>query len=136
MRKIVFIGAGSMVFTRNLAKDLMGIEAFRDAELCLMDTDEIRLQYSRRCVQKIVDAFQNPARVTVTGNRREALKGADGVICTVFNGDVEASQREVDIPYKYGVSMNIGDTRSVGGIFRALRNIPLMLEICKDIEEI
>ena len=136
MRKIVFIGAGSMVFTRNLAKDLMGIEAFRDAELCLMDTDEIRLQYSRKCVQKIVDAFQNPARVTVTGNRREALKGADGVICTVFNGDVEASRREVDFPFIFGVSMNIGDTRSVGGIFRALRNIPLMLEICKDIEEI
>ena len=136
MKKIVFIGAGSMVFTRNLVKDLMGIEAFRDAELCLMDIDEIKLQYSRRCVQKIVDAFQNPAKVTVTGNRREALKGADGVICTVYNGDVEASRREVDIPYKYGVSMNIGDTRSVGGIFRALRNIPLMLEICKDIEEI
>ncbi len=136
MKKIVFIGAGSMVFTRNLVKDLMGIEAFRDAELCLIDIDEIRLQYSRRCVQKIVDAFQNPAKVTVTGNRREALKGADGVICTVYNGDVEASRREVDIPYKYGVSMNIGDTRSVGGIFRALRNIPLMLEICKDIEEI
>lgn len=136
MKKITFIGAGSMVFTRNLVKDLMGLEAFRDAQLCLMDIDEKRLQYSRRCVQKIVDAFGNPATVTVTMDRKAALQEADGVICTVFNGDVDISKKEVDIPYKYGVSMNIGDTRSVGGIFRALRNIPLMLEISRDIEEI
>lgn len=136
MKKIVFIGAGSMVFTRNLVKDLLGINAFRDVHLCLMDIDLKRLEYSRRCVRKIVDAFDSPAKISVTADRREALKGADGVICTVFNGGVDISLAEVEIPYKYGVSMNIGDTRSVGGIFRALRNIPLMLDICRDIEEL
>lgn len=136
MRKIAFIGAGSMVFTRNLVKDVLGIKAFQDVHLCLMDIDEKRLEYSRRCVQKIVDAFECQAAVTVTMDRREALAGADGVICTVFNGGVDISLAEVEIPYKYGVSMNIGDTRSVGGIFRALRNIPLMLDICRDIEEL
>lgn len=136
MRKIAFIGAGSMVFTRNLVKDVLGIKAFQDVHLCLMDIDEKRLEYSRRCVQKIVDAFECQATVTVTMDRREALEGADGVICTVFNGGVDISLAEVEIPYKYGVSMNIGDTRSVGGIFRALRNIPLMLDICRDIEEL
>lgn len=136
MRKIAFIGAGSMVFTRNLVKDVLGIKAFQDVHLCLMDIDEKRLEYSRRCVQKIVDAFECQAAVTVTLNRKEALAGADGVICTVFNGGVDISLAEVEIPYKYGVSMNIGDTRSVGGIFRALRNIPLMLDICRDIEEL
>lgn len=136
MRKIAFIGAGSMVFTRNLVKDVLGIKAFQDVHLCLMDIDEKRLEYSRRCVQKIVDAFESPATVTATMDRREALTGADGVICTVFNGGVDISLAEVEIPYKYGVSMNIGDTRSVGGIFRALRNIPLMLDICRDIEEL
>lgn len=136
MRKIAFIGAGSMVFTRNLVKDVLGIKAFQDVHLCLMDIDEKRLEYSRRCVQKIVDAFECQAVVTVTMDRREALAGADGVICTVFNGGVDISLAEVEIPYKYGVSMNIGDTRSVGGIFRALRNIPLMLDICRDIEEL
>lgn len=125
-----------MVFTRNLVKDVLGIKAFQDVHLCLMDIDEKRLEYSRRCVQKIVDAFECQAAVTVTLNRREALAGADGVICTVFNGGVDISLAEVEIPYKYGVSMNIGDTRSVGGIFRALRNIPLMLDICRDIEEL
>lgn len=136
MKKITFIGAGSMVFTRNLVKDLMGLDAFRDAELCLMDIDEKRLEYSKRCVQKIVDAFGNPAVVTTTMDRREALMRADGVVCTVYNGGNEVLKTEIDIPYKYGVSMNVGDTRSVSGIFRALRNIPLMLEICRDIEEI
>lgn len=136
MRKIAFIGAGSMVFTRNLVKDVLGIKAFQDVHLCLMDIDEKRLEYSRRCVQKIVDAFESQAAVTVTMDRREALEGADGVICTVFNGGVDISLAEVEIPYKYGVSMNIGDTRSVGGIFRTLRNIPLMLDICRDIEEL
>lgn len=136
MKKITFIGAGSLVFTRNLVKDLMGMEAFRDAELCLMDIDEKRLQYSGRCVQKIINAFHNPAVITMTTNRREALKGADGIICTVYNGGNDVLQTEVDIPYKYGVSMNVGDTRSVAGIFRALRNIPLMLDICRDMEEI
>lgn len=135
MSKITFIGAGSMVFTRNIVKDLMGMEAFRDAELCLMDIDGKRLEYSRRCVEKIVKHFQSPVKITTSTDRRKALEGADGVLCTVLNGGVEVSKREVDIPYKYGVSMNIGDTRSVGGIFRALRNIPLMLEICRDIEE-
>lgn len=136
MKKITFIGAGSMVFTRNLVKDLMGIEAFRDAQLCLMDIDEKRLEYSGKCVQKIVDAFHNPATITMTTDRREALKGADGILCTVYNGGNDILKTEVDIPYKYGVSMNVGDTRSVAGIFRALRNIPLMLDICRDIEEI
>ena len=124
------------MFTRNLVKDLMGIEAFCDVQLGLMDIDEKRLEYAGKCVRKIVDAFHNTATITMTTNRREALQGADGVICTVYNGGNDILKTEVDIPYKYGVSMNVGDTRSVAGIFRALRNIPLMLDICKDIEEV
>lgn len=134
MRKIAFIGAGSMVFTRNLVKDLMTFPAFQDVELCLMDINEKRLQYAARCVKKIVDAFGMPAKITITANRVEALANADGVVCTVFNGGTDISKKEVDIPHQFGVSMNIGDTRSVAGIFRALRNIPLMLDICADIE--
>ena len=83
MKKITFVGAGSLVFTRNLVKDLMGIEAFRDAELCLMDIDEKRLEYSGRFVEKIINAFHKPAVITMTTNRREPLRGADGIICTV-----------------------------------------------------
>lgn len=74
-------------------------------------------------------------RVTTTDSRAEALKGADGVLCTVFNGDIDVWQHDILIPEKYGVDINVGDTRSVSGIFRALRNIPLMLDICRDIEK-
>ena len=86
----------------------MGIEAFRDAELCLMDIDEKRLEYSGRFVEKIINAFHNPAVITMTTNRREALRGADGIICTVYNGGNDVLKTEVDIPYKYGVSMKCG----------------------------
>lgn len=133
--KITFIGAGSMVFTRNLIKDLLKIPSFYDAELCLMDINKKRLEYSLKCAQKIVEATGTKAVITTTMDRQEALSGSDGVICTVYNGNLDILKAEVEIPYKYGVSMNVGDTRSVAGIFRALRNIPLMLEICKDIEQ-
>lgn len=73
-------------------------------------------------------------KIVKTMDRAEALKGADGVLCTVFNGDVDIWRYDIEIPKKYGVDINVGDTRSVSGIFRALRNIPLMLDICKDIE--
>ena len=73
--------------------------------------------------------------VTTTMSRAEALKDADAVLCTVFNGDVDIWQYDITIPKKYGIDINVGDTRSVSGIFRALRNIPLMLDICSDIEK-
>lgn len=117
MKKFAFIGAGSMVFTRNLVMDLLHFEHFQDAELCLMDIDEKRLAYAEKCVEKVVRTMQVPAHITTTTDRRRALEGADGVVCTVFNGDMDISKLEVDIPYQFGVSMNIGDTRSVGGIF-------------------
>ena len=88
MKKFAFIGAGSFAFTRNVIRDLLTFPAFADSEFALMDIDPERLEGIRRCVQKIVDASGKPARVTTTLNRAEALTGADGVLCTVFNGDV------------------------------------------------
>lgn len=133
-KKIAFIGAGSFIFTRSLVKDLLTFEAFQDCEIALMDINAERLEMIRRACEKIRDAFHAPAAITATQSRAEALEGADGVVCTVFNGDTEIWRHEIEIPKQFGVDINIGDTRSVSGIFRALRNIPLMLEICRDIE--
>ena len=133
-KKIAFIGAGSFIFTRSLVKDLLTFEAFQDCEIALMDIHPERLEMIRRACEKIRDAFHAPATITATQSRAEALEGADGVVCTVFNGDTEVWRHEIEIPKQFGVDINIGDTRSVSGIFRALRNIPLMLEICRDIE--
>ncbi len=134
-KKFAFIGAGSFVFTRNIVRDLLTFPAFADCEIALMDIHAERLELIRQVVERINKEFGSQAKVTATMNRREALYGADGVLCTVFNGDIDIWRHDIEVPMKYGVNTNIGDTRSVSGIFRALRNIPLMLDICHDIEE-
>ncbi len=134
MKKFAFIGAGSVTFTRTVVRDLFTFPAFQDAEIALMDINPERLEYIRRCCVKIRDAMGVPAQITATTDRIEALRGADGVVCTVFNGDIDIWRYDIEVPKKYGVDVNIGDTRSIAGIFRAARNIPLMLDICHDIE--
>ena len=135
MKKFAFIGAGSYIFTRNLVRDLFTFPAFEDCHIALMDINPLRLEKITACVNKINATFGNKATVTSTMNRAEALEGADGVVCTVFNGDIDIWRYDIEIPKEYGVDINVGDTRSVSGIFRALRNIPLMLDICRDIEK-
>lgn len=135
MRKFAFIGAGSLQFTSNVMRDLLTFPAFSDCEIALMDCNPENLECIRRVCEKIKAAMNCPnCRVTATLDRAEALKGADGVLCTVFNGDIDIWRHDIEIPKKYGVDINVGDTRSVSGIFRALRNIPLLLDICADIE--
>ncbi len=135
MAKFAFIGGGSFGFTRKLVRDILTFPAFADAEIALMDIDEERLDYIKRACEKIVKKGNYPAKVTATTDRVEALKGADGVLCTILAGDVEVWKHDILIPKKYGVDINVGDTRGPSGIFRALRTIPVMLDICADIEK-
>ena len=135
MKKIAFIGAGSFGFTRELVKDILTFPALRDSTFVLMDIDKERLMYIEKAVGKIIEAGQYPAKVTATTNRKEALKDADGVVCTILAGGVRIWRYDVEIPKKYGVDINVGDTRGPAGIFRALRTIPVMLDICRDIEK-
>jgi alpha-galactosidase len=135
MTKIAFIGAGSFGFTRKLARDILTFPLLEDATLALMDIDAERLEYSRRAVQRIVDMGEYPAQVIATMDRVEALQGADAVVCTILAGGVDVWQHDILIPKKYGVDTNVGDTRGPSGIFRALRTIPVMLGIVRDMEE-
>ena len=136
MKKFAFIGAGSLQFTAKTMRDLLTFPAFRNCEIALMDINEKNLNSIFEVCQKIKEAMNCPeCKITRTLDRSEVLKDADGVLCTVFNGDVDIWRHEIEIPKKYGVDINVGDTRSISGIFRALRNIPLMLEICRDIEK-
>ncbi len=135
MKKFAFIGAGSLQFTTSCVRDLLTFPAFHDCEIALMDINENHLKKITEICEKIKEAMNCPnCKITSTLSRSEALKNADGVLCTVFNGDIDIWRYDIEIPKKYGVDTNIGDTRSVSGIFRALRNFPLMLDICKDIE--
>lgn len=135
MAKIAFLGAGSFGFTRGLVRDILTFPALADAEIALMDIDQERLDFIKSAVDKIVEAGKYPAKVTATTNRAEALKGADGVCITILQGGVEVFRSDIEIPKKYGVDTNIGDTRSVSGFFRACRTIPVMLDFAKDIEK-
>jgi alpha-galactosidase len=134
MTKITFIGAGSLGFTRKLARDLLTFPLLQDATLSLMDIDPERLEFAQKSVQRIVDLGNYPARVEATLDRVEALKGADVVLCTILAGGTEVWRHDIEIPKKYGVDTNIGDTRGPSGVFRALRTIPVMLSIVKDME--
>lgn len=136
MKKFAFIGAGSLQFTTSAIRDLLTFEAFRDAEFALMDINPENLSAVAEVAKKIACEMGCPdCRITPTTDRAEALKNADGVLCTVFNGGIEVWRYDIEIPKKYGVDINVGDTRSVSGIFRALRSIPLMLDICRNIEK-
>lgn len=133
-KKIAFIGAGSFGFTRNLVRDILTFPALADSTIALMDIDDDRLAFAKEAVDKIVAAGHYPAKVMATKNRAEALDGADGVLCTILAGGVDIWRNDIEIPKKYGVDINVGDTRGPAGIFRALRTIPVMLDICHDIE--
>jgi alpha-galactosidase len=135
MKKIAFIGAGSFGFTRALVRDILSFPALADSTIALMDIDPERLAYIKNAVEKIIAAGNYPAKVLATTDRVEALRDADGVVCTILAGRVNVWRHDIEIPKKYGVDINVGDTRGPAGIFRALRTIPVMLDICRDIEQ-
>ncbi len=134
MTKITFIGAGSLEFTRGLVRDILTFPLLSDATICLMDINAERLDWSRQMVSRIVQMGNYPAKVEVTTDRAEALRGADVVLVTILSGGTEVWRHDIEIPKKYGVDTNIGDTRGPSGIFRALRTIPVMVAIVKDME--
>lgn len=135
MPKITFIGAGSFGFTRNLVRDVLTFDRLAGSTICLMDINQDRLEYSRRAVQRIVDEGRYAAKVETTMDRVNALKGADYVIVTILAGATDVWRHDVEVPKKYGVDINVGDTRGVSGIFRALRTIPVMVSIAKDMQK-
>lgn len=133
-RKFAFIGAGSFGFTRELIRDILSFPALSDSTLALMDINDERLQFIKQAVERIIEAGGYKAKVIATKDRVEALKGADGVICTILEGGVEVWKHDILIPKKYGVDTCVGDTRGPSGIFRYLRTINPILSIAADID--
>jgi alpha-galactosidase len=135
MTKITFIGAGSLGFTEDLVRDILTFPLLQDATLALMDINPERLDFARTAVNKIVTAGKYPARVVATLDRAEALKDADVVLTTILAGSTEIWRHDIEIPKKYGVNTNVGDTRGPSGIFRFLRTLPPMMDIVRDMEK-
>ncbi len=130
----MLIGAGSAVFTRGLLADLI-VEGER-CELALVDIDADALEVAWRLGQRMVEARKAPINLSRHLDRREALPGADFVVTTIAVGGRRAWEQDVFIPRRYGIYQPVGDTIMPGGISRALRQIPAMLAIARDVSEL
>jgi len=135
--KVTFVGAGSIEFTRNVVTDLCSYPEFAGGlELSLYDISEQRLDFAQRLAGQIVQQTGCGAVVRATTDRREALRGASYVINEVQVGGYAATRADFDIPARYGVRQTIGDTLGIGGIFRGLRTIPVVLALARDMQEV
>ncbi len=136
MCKIVFIGAGSVGFTRGLLTDILSVPELKNCEIAFTDINQHNLDMVYQLCQRDMEANGIHTKIFATLNRREALKGARYVINCVRIGMLEAFQLDVEIPLKYGVDQCVGDTLCAGGIMYGQRGIAAMLEFCKDIREV
>src|SRR5437667_12078036 len=118
MRKIVFIGAGSLTFTRNLVRDLLTFPALADSRIALVDIDADRLAFAHAAVDHIIRAGRYPARVEAYTERSAALPGADGVVSTILVGGLDVWRTDLEIPKRYRVDINVGHTRVPTANFR------------------
>ena len=136
MPKITLIGAGSVVFTRSLCSDILLTPALQESTIALMDIDARRLAQAERLVQAIIDRRGLGTRVEATTDRRASVRDADYVITTFQQGGLNAYALDIEIPQRYGVEQCVGDTLGPGGVFRALRTIPILLDLCQEMDEV
>lgn len=130
------IGAGSVVFSKNLTGDILSYPEFRNATLSYMDIDCDRLEVGAALCRKVAQALGASPKIEATLDRREALGGADFVINMVQIGGFDSTLVDFEIPRKYGLNFTIADTTGPGGIFRALRTFPMLRGLCRDMAEL
>ena len=132
MIKVAMIGAGSVVFSRNLTGDILGFPEFKGAAFSYMDVDADRLAVGAQLCRKIGTALGATPAIEATTDRRAALDGADFVINMVQIGGFDSTLVDFEIPRKYGLNFTIADTTGPGGLFRALRTFPMLRGLCQD----
>ena len=137
MAKITFIGAGSTVFAKNLMGDILGFPELANSTITLFDIDAERLRTSEVVAHKLATTLEVKPKIEVTTDRREALDGADYAICMIqVAGYQPGTVTDFEIPKKYGLRQTIADTLGIGGIMRGLRTIPVLLDMCREMEEL
>ncbi|HVG47791.1 MAG TPA: alpha-glucosidase/alpha-galactosidase, partial [Rubellimicrobium sp.] len=137
MTTITFIGAGSTVFTKNIAGDILHRPALKGATLRLMDIDRKRLDESEVVVSKLAKSMDASATVETYSDQRRALDGADFVVVSFQIGGYQpATVTDFDGPKKFGLRQTIADTLGIGGIMRGLRTVPHLWSICADMMEV
>lgn len=137
MPKITFIGAGSTVFAKNLLGDILSYPALKKSTISLHDIDEERLKTSEVVARQVALVLGVAPEIESTTDRRAALAGADYVITMIqVAGYKPGTAIDFEVPKKYGLRQTIADTLGIGGIMRGLRTVPVLLQICKDMEEL
>ncbi len=136
MPRIVLVGAGSVEFTRNLLGDILSSPALRDSDIVLHDIDPERLETAERMARWTAGALDAEPTISAHLDRRAALEGADFVVNTIQVGGARATNVDFAVPASFGLRYTINDTVGVGGVFRALRTIPVVLDIARDMEEV
>ena len=136
MPKITMIGAGSVVFTLNLLGDIFTFPELREGEIALMDIDEERLRVAEIMARNVAAKFDAHPTIITHADRKAALEGADYAINTIQVGGFPSTLIDFEVPKRYGLQQTIADTMGIGGIFRALRTIPVMLAMCREMEEV
>ena len=137
MIKITFVGAGSTVFARNVIGDCILTPELGDFEVCLFDIDPKRLDDSYQILTNINATAQGKAHIHQTLDKEEAFRGADFVVNAIQVGLYDpCTITDFEVPKKYGLRQTIADTLGIGGIFRALRTIPVMKAYADDMERL
>lgn len=137
MSKITFLGAGSTVFAKNVLGDCMKVAALQDFEFALFDIDHERLRDSEVMLNNIKENAKSTVNIVAYTDRKEALRGAKYVFNAIQVGGYDPSTIiDFEIPKKYGLNQTIADTIGIGGIFRSLRTIPVMMDFAKDMREV
>jgi alpha-galactosidase len=136
MAKVAIIGAGSIVFCKTLVLDIMATPGLEDTEFALMAPSTTRTSQVEAFAKRVIEANGLLATVWKTTDSREAVEGADYVITTFQVAGVKGFEYDYKIPLKYGVDQCIGDTLGPGGVFRAQRQIPVTLDLARDMEEL
>ncbi len=130
------IGAGSVVFSKNLTGDILSFPEFKDAALSYMDIDPDRLEVGANLCRKVANSRGANPKIEATQDRRKALEGADFVINMVQIGGFDSTLVDFEIPRKYGLNFTIADTTGPGGLFRAPRTYPMLKGMCQDMMEV
>ena len=136
MIKVALIGAGSVVFSKNLTGDLLSHPEFKNATLAYMDVDPDRLDVGVALCRKVAKTLGANPTIEATPDRRAALAGADFVINMVQIGGFDSTLVDFEIPRKYGLNFTIADTTGPGGLFRALRTFPFLTALCREMQEV
>jgi len=135
--KVTFIGAGSTVFARNLLGDILGYPELAESEITLFDIDAERLATSELVAHRVAETLGANAKIETTTDRRAALDGADYAINMIQVGGYEpCTVTDFEVPKRFGLRQTIADTLGIGGIMRGLRTIPVLLDICADMEAV